>query len=289
VKLVSVGEPGSEEAAVLLPGGVLRVSDLDPNGELPRSLRLLLAQDRLSELRQRLVHAPAPTPMHGLRLGPPIVDPSKLVCVGLNYRGHAEEQGKAWPERPLLFCKAANALAGCRDQVELPSEEAKVDYEVELAVVIGRRARRVAAAQAGEHIAGYMVGNDISARRWQKADGQWFRGKNCDGFYPCGPALVTSDELPDWRRLRLRTMIGRDCVQDAYADELIHGVEDLIAFISESMTLEPGDVISTGTPAGVGCWRKPPRFLVAGDEVCCSIDGIGELRNRLVGAVETVG
>ena len=202
-------------------------------------------------------------------------------------QGHVTEQNKPWPEKPLLFAKAPSALCGAEDDIVLPGEDAQVDYEVELAVVIGRRGRRIAESQAMAYVAGYLVANDVSARRWQKDDGQWFRAKSSDTFFPCGPALVTSDEVEDPGALRLTTTIAGSVLQDAPLSDLIHDIPRLLAYISRDITLEPGDIISTGTPAGVGCYRTPPRFLAAGDLVECAIAGacdLGRLRNRVIAA-----
>jgi 2-keto-4-pentenoate hydratase/2-oxohepta-3-ene-1,7-dioic acid hydratase in catechol pathway len=288
MRLVSFGDRGAERAGVLTHdgGAVLPVHDLDPG--LPGSVRALLAGDHLGRLaeRARRTHLRG-VPRDQVRLGPPITDPGKIVCVGLNYKGHALEQNKPWPEQPLLFAKAPTALAGCADDIELPVANPKVDYEVELVVAIGRRGRRVAEADAWRHVAGYLVGNDVSARTWQHGDGQWFRAKSCDTFFPCGPALVTADEVEDPGALRLTTVIDGTQLQNATLSDLIHDIPRLIAYISRDMTLEPGDLISTGTPAGVGCYRTPPRFLQDGDLVECAIGGavdLGRLRNRVVAA-----
>ncbi|MBA3707564.1 MAG: fumarylacetoacetate hydrolase family protein, partial [Planctomycetes bacterium] len=251
----------------------------------PTTVRGLIAAGALADLaRLAGAYRGRPQPLAGIRLGPPITDPGKIICVGLNYKGHAEEQKKPWPKVPLLFAKTANTLAGCADDIVLPDEDCKPDYEVELAVVIGARTRGATPSQAASAIVGYMVGNDVSARRWQQDDGQWFRAKSCDTFFPCGPALVTSDEAGAVADMRLTTEIAGAVLQDARASDLIHAIPDLIAYISRDLTLEPGDIISTGTPAGVGCWRTPPWFLSAGDEVVCSIAGLGQLRNRVVAA-----
>lgn len=291
MRLVSFGQRGDERAGILVDHGqaVVPVASLDPT--LPDNVRLLIAGGHLPRLAMRLsAHSAA---MHsnatrlsrvGLRLGPPVVDPGKIICIGLNYRGHAAEQDKPWPAQPLLFAKARSALAGPDDDIVLPREDCGPDYEVELIAVIGRGGRCIAEARALEHVAGWMVGNDVSARTWQKADGQWFRAKSCDTFLPCGPALVTADEVVDHRALRLTTAIAGTVMQDALASDLIHGVAALIAYISRDLTLEPGDLISTGTPAGVGCYRSPPRFLAPGDLVECAIGDLGTLRNRVVAA-----
>lgn len=280
MRLVSFGNRGAEKVGFLIGERIAPLERLDGT-YAGWSVRLLLAKahrEHLVHLARRAVDV-ATIAMDEVRLGPPMVDPGKIVCIGMNYRGHADEQGVAHPEQPLLFCKAATALAGPRDRILLPVEDCLPDYEVELAAVIGRRARHVAEGDAARHVFGYMVGHDVSARRWQKGDGQWFRAKSCDTFYPCGPSLVSADEIDDVGALRLTTTIDGRVLQDSMAGDLIHDVPSLIAYISRYMTLEPGDVISTGTPAGVGCFRDPPRFLQPGDEVVCAIGGLGELRN----------
>lgn len=217
------------------------------------------------------------------RFGPPIPDPSKIVAVGLNYRDHAEEQGKEPPARPLLFAKAPSCLIGCADPIVLPSQEPKVDAEAELCVVIGRRARRVSAARAREVVLGYTVFNDVSGREAQYGDKQWFRGKSYDTFGPCGPWIVTADAVPDPQSLPIRCSWNGVRMQDSNTEQLIHGIDALIEYVSAQMTLLPGDLIATGTPAGVGVFRDPPVFLKAGDRVRVEIEGLGVLDNTLVG------
>lgn len=288
MRLVSFGERGRERAGMLVADGhhVVPVPALDP--ALPDTLCALLAGGHLPRLRAldaslRTQGVPAAAiPRADVRLGPPVTHPSKIICIGLNFKGHAAEQHKPWPEQPLLFAKAPSALCGPADDIVLPADDCGPDYEVELVAVIGTRARQVARDHALSHVAGWCVGNDVSGRRWQKSDGQFFRAKSCDTFFPCGPALVTSEEIADHTALRLTTRIGDDLLQDATAADLIHDVPTLIAYISRFMTLEPGDLISTGTPAGVGCYRTPPRFLCPGDLVTCTIDGLGSLTNRVV-------
>jgi len=292
MRVVSFGERGREQPGVLSTDGmrVISVAVLDPT--LPTSVRALIAGGHLTRLAT-LVTATRErgVALADVRLGPPVTDPGKVVCIGLNFKGHAAEQNKPWPEHPLLFAKAPTALCGPSDDIILPDEDCGPDYEVELVAVIGRRARHVTVADALAHVAGYCVGNDVSGRRWQKSDGQFFRAKSCDTFFPCGPALVTSDEIADLAALRLTTRIGDDLLQDATAADLIHDVPTLIAYISRFMTLEAGDLISTGTPAGVGCYRTPARFLRSGDTVTCAIDGavdLGRLVNRVVASVVPV-
>lgn len=285
MRLVSFGERGREQAGVLSTDGtrIIPVTALDAS--LPDNVRALIAGHHLPRIASLLACSDATgIARQDVRLGPPITDPSKIVCIGLNFKGHAAEQNKPWPEQPLLFAKAPSALAGPHDDIVLPDEDCGPDYEVELVAVIGRRARRVTAVEALAHVAGWCVGNDVSGRRWQKSDGQFFRAKSCDTFFPCGPALVTSDEVTDLASLRLTTRIDDELLQDATVADLIHDVPTLIAYISRFMTLEPGDLISTGTPAGVGCYRTPPRFLCAGDTVRCGITGavdLGVLTNRV--------
>lgn len=288
MRLVSFGERGNERAGVLTHHGseILPVHDLDSG--LPTTVLALLAGGHLPRLAERTRR----THLHGIpranvRLGPPIPHPGKIICIGLNYKGHATEQNKPWPEKPLLFAKAPSALCGPDDDIELPNEPCGPDYEVELVVVIGQRGRHISEAAAYNHVAGYMIGNDVSARTWQQSDGQWFRAKSSDTFFPCGPALVTADEIGDPADLRLTTTIGGEVLQDAKISDLIHDIPRLIACISRDITLDVGDLISTGTPAGVGCYRKPPRFLVPSELVECAITGavdLGCLRNRVVAA-----
>ena len=212
---------------------------------------------------------------------PPVVNPGKIIGVGRNYHEHAAEEGTIAPSAPILFAKLPNALAGEGGDIAWRAADTdQVDYEAELAVVIGRTARDVPVAQALDHVLGYTCLNDVSARDLQFGDGQWVRGKSLDTFCPMGPWIVTTDELPDPAALRLRCLVNGEVLQDAGTDEMVHGVAELIAFCSRFMTLRPGDVIATGTPGGVGVFRTPPRFLCDGDEVVVEIDAIGRLTNR---------
>ncbi len=227
----------------------------------------------------------------------PAVDPGKIVCVGLNYREHVAEGGRDTPPRPLLFAKFANAVVADGEPIIRPEGTHALDLEVELGVVIGKTARRVSAADAMDHVAGYVVVNDISARDWQgtapalregeKGDGQWLRAKGSDTFLPMGPVLVTRDELDPSTGLRLRswriTPDGAEhLMQDGNTRDLIWDVPSLVALISQAITLDPGDVIATGTPSGVGVFRNPPVFLEPGDRVRCEIEGIGTVENPIV-------
>ena len=236
-------------------------------------------------------------PLAELEPTPIVLAPTKIVCVGLNYRDHAAEGGRAAPERPLLFAKFSNAIVGDGDPIVRPEGTHALDLEVELGVVIARRARRVTRDAAMDDVAGYLVVNDISARDWQgipqalhegeKGDGQWLRAKGSDTFLPMGPVLVTPDEIDPATGLRLRSWrIDADglehLMQDGSTADMIHDVPSLVAFISSVITLEPGDVIATGTPSGVGVFRDPPVFLEPGDSVRCEIEGIGSLENPIV-------
>jgi 2-keto-4-pentenoate hydratase/2-oxohepta-3-ene-1,7-dioic acid hydratase in catechol pathway len=208
----------------------------------------------------------------------PFARPGKIVCVGLNYRDHAEESGMEIPARPLLFAKWPNSLIGPGRPIVPPEQSHEVDYEAELGVVIGKRARRVAVADALGHVAGYVCANEVSARDVQFADGQWTRGKSFDTFGPVGP-MVSADQVPDPQALPIRCLVNGEVVQDSSTAQMIFTVAEVIAFISDGITLEPGDLILTGTPAGVGWVRKPPVFLADGDEVTVEIEGVGSLTN----------
>jgi 2-keto-4-pentenoate hydratase/2-oxohepta-3-ene-1,7-dioic acid hydratase in catechol pathway len=209
----------------------------------------------------------------------PIERPGKIICVGLNYRDHAEEQGTALPEAPLLFAKWQNTLIGPGDPIVIPPVVTKCDYEAELGVVIGERARDVSAENALEAVAGYVCVNDVSARDLQFADGQWTRGKSPDTFCPVGPALVPRSEIPDPQALAIRAILNGETVQESTTANMIFGVADVIAYVTRTITLEPGDLIATGTPAGVGAFRDPPLYMQPGDEITIEIEGIGSLTN----------
>jgi 2-keto-4-pentenoate hydratase/2-oxohepta-3-ene-1,7-dioic acid hydratase in catechol pathway len=216
-----------------------------------------------------------------VRLGPPVPDPQKIICLGLNYRDHAEETGIEPPSAPMFFAKFANSLIGPDDEIVPPKVAERVDYEAELAVVIGRSARNVGAEEALSYVAGAMAFNDVSARDLQLENPLWTGGKAIDTFAPCGPALVTLDAVGDLSDLAIRTWVNGDQVQDGSSSAMVFGIAETIAFLSRVMTLVPGDIIATGTPAGVGSSRTPPLFLHPGDLVEVEIDEIGRLSNRL--------
>ena len=207
-----------------------------------------------------------------------IETPGKIVCIGLNYRDHAEEQGTALPERPLLFAKWANTLVGDGDPIRIPPLTKQVDYEAELGVVVGRRASRVAADDALEFVRGYVVANDVSARDLQFSDGQWVRGKSLDTFLPVGE-LVTASAVPDPQALGIRAVLNGETMQDSNTANMVFGVAEIVSFVSQGITLEPGDLIITGTPAGVGAFRKPQVWMQSGDQITIEIDGVGSISN----------
>ena len=210
-----------------------------------------------------------------------IARPQKIVCVGLNYRDHAEEQGTELPERPLLFAKWPNTLIASGDPIRIPPISEKVDYEAELGVVIGSRARGVSADDALDHVAGYVVANDVSGRDLQFSDGQWVRGKSLDTFLPVSE-LVPASQVPDPQTLPIRAILNGDVMQDSNTSNMIFGVAEIVSFVSQAITLEPDDLIITGTPAGVGAFRDPPVWLRPGDEITIEIDGIGRITNPVV-------
>ncbi len=218
----------------------------------------------------------------------PVPRPGKVICIGLNYRDHAAESKMPIPERPVVFSKFATAVIAPGEPVVLPAGSEQVDYEAELAVVIGRRAKNVSANRALEYVLGYTAFNDVSARDFQFADGQWQRGKSCDTFAPMGPKIVTTDAVPDPHKLSIKLTLNGKTMQDSNTDQLIFGVPKLIEFLSQTITLEPGDVIATGTPSGVGFARKPPVFLRPGDVMEVDIDGVGKLNNQVVAGEEAV-
>jgi len=212
-----------------------------------------------------------------------IATPQKIVCVGLNYRDHAEEQGVDLPERPLLFAKWPNTLIGSGDPIRIPAISEKVDYEAELGVVIGRKTARVSADDALDCVEGYVVANDVSGRDLQFSDGQWVRGKSLDTFLPVSE-LVPAAEVTDPQALPIRAVLNGEVMQESNTSNMIFGVAEVVSFVSQAITLEAGDLIITGTPAGVGAFRDPPVWLKPGDEIAIEIDGLGRITNPVVAA-----
>jgi acylpyruvate hydrolase len=216
----------------------------------------------------------------------PVPRPGKLVCIGLNYRDHAKESNMPLPEKPVVFSKFSSAVIAPGEPVVIPRASQQIDYEAELAVVIGRRAKHVRADRAYDYVLGYTAFNDVTARDFQFGDGQWQRGKSCDTFAPMGQTIVTTDVITDPHKLAIKLKLNGEVMQDSNTDQLIFGVPRLIEFISQTITLEPGDVIATGTPAGVGFARKPAVFLKPGDEMEVLIEGMGGLGNPVIAEQE---
>lgn len=245
-------------------------------------LRELLAAGRVDDLRVRLGDSGAPShPLAAVKLLPPIPDPDKIVCIGLNYREHAAEVGAEAPAHPVVFGKYRNALAAPGATVTLPANSTKVDYEAEVAFVVGRRAKDVGEEEALDHVAGYTLLNDLSARDLQGRGPQWMPGKIFDGAAPCGPALVTPDDAGPHDAIGIRLTLNGETMQDSDTSDLIFSIPELLADLSSLMTLEPGDIVATGTPAGVGLGRKPRVWLADGDEVVIESPTLGRLETRI--------
>jgi len=284
MKIVSYGPKGREKPGVVHGDRVIDITGVDPS--LRATVRGILEADQLDRVAQILNGASAIdtkflTPLSKTRLGPPVTDPSKIICLGLNYRDHAEEQKRDVPERPLLFAKAPSCLAGNGDPIPIPEEVEKLDHEVELAFVIGKKTRNVSIEEAPEHVAGYAVFMDISARDVQFREKQWFRGKSFDGFGPFGPYLTTADEVNDPHNLKITMDVNNKTMQASNTGQMTFKVFFLVHYLSHSMTLEAGDVVATGTPAGVGVFADPPRFLRKNDILRATIENLGTLTNRI--------
>ena len=276
MKLIRHGAPGAEKPGLMVDEG-LRV-DASAFGEDYNEP--FFATDGVERLQTWLAKQTSLPPLpEEVRLGPPTCRPSKLICIGLNYADHARESGMAIPDEPVIFFKATSAICGPYDDLTLPQGSAKTDWEVELAVVIGKKAAYVAEEEAMGYVAGYMLHNDYSERAFQlEQGGQWVKGKSCDTFAPLGPFLATKDEIPDPHNLDLWLSLNGEHVQESNTSNLIFGVPQLVSYLSRFMTLLPGDIISTGTPSGVGLGFKPPRFLKPGDVVEPGIEGLGTSR-----------
>ena len=282
MKLVSFGEPGLEMPGVVQGEKVLDLCMADSS--LPPSLRAILEEDLLARIRALLAAAPADCWVEAarVRFGPPIPDPRNIICLGLNYRDHAEEMKMEMPKSPLLFSKAAGAIAGAYDPIPLGTASKTVDIEAELAVVIGKACKGLSESDAPGAIAGYTILNDVSGRDLQFGDKQWYRGKSQDGYAPFGPFLATPDEIPDPHALRIVSRVNGETWQASSTRHLIFGIPAILAFITEGMTLFPGDVIATGTPSGVGYRKTPPKYLKPGDTVGIEIERLGTQRARVV-------
>ncbi len=281
MKLCRFGSPNREKPGVLLADGKRIdvssfVHDYDEeffaSGGIPKLAEWLAANEKN-----------CPVVDHGVRLGPCVAKPSKIVCVGLNYAKHAAESGAAPPKEPVIFLKANSCIVGPNDEVTIPKGSVKTDWEVELAVVIGKRASYVSEAEAMNYVAGYCLHNDYSEREYQlERGGTWDKGKNCDTFAPIGPFVATKDEIPDPHNLRLWLKVNGEMRQDSFTSDLIFNIPTVISYISHFMSLLPGDLITTGTPSGVGLGMKPPTFLKPGDVVELGVEGLGTSRQKLV-------
>lgn len=278
MKLLRFGDAGKEKPGVMIGNAIYDVSSFgedfgesffgsDGPGRLSRWL-----DTNLSGL---------PKVNSSTRLGAPFLRPSKIICIGLNYMKHAQESNMPAPKEPIIFFKATSALTGPNDPLVIPRNSVKTDWEVELAFVIGKRATYVDEAHAMEHVAGFCLHNDYSEREFQlERNGQWVKGKSCDTFAPIGPWLATTDELPNYNRLKMWLKVNGTIMQDGNTDDMIFGVPYLVSYLSQFMTLLPGDVVSTGTPAGVGLGFKPPVYLKPGDEIELGIEGLGTQKQQ---------
>ena len=274
MKLIRFGEINNEKPGVLLPDGIKKdvskfVKDYDEH---------FFGNQGIEKLNNWLEknHDSCPVIQNDVRLGPPLLRPSKIVCVGLNYSKHAKESGMDVPEEPVLFFKASSAIIGPYDSIIIPKGSEKSDWEVELAIVIGNKASYVSEKDALSHVAGYVLHNDVSERSFQlERSGQWVKGKSCDTFAPIGPFIATPDEIGDRNNLNLWLKLNGEQMQNSNTSDFIFNIQQVVSYISQFMTLLPGDIISTGTPFGVGLGLNPPRYLKDGDVIELGIDGLG--------------
>lgn len=277
MKLIRFGNPGQEKPGLLLDDG----RRIDASGFGEDYNEAFFGGDGLERLTAwAAANADtAPVVDEAVRLGPPLARPSKIVCIGLNYADHAKESGADIPKEPILFFKATSAIVGPNDPLIIPKGSVKTDWEVELAFVIGKKASYVSEENALDHVAGYVLHNDYSEREWQlERGGQWVKGKSCDTYAPIGPFIATRDEIPDPQNLKLWLTLNGELIQNSSTQQMIFGIRTLVSYVSQFMTLLPGDVITTGTPPGVGLGFKPPKFLQPGDVVELGIEGLGSSR-----------
>jgi 2-keto-4-pentenoate hydratase/2-oxohepta-3-ene-1,7-dioic acid hydratase in catechol pathway len=281
MKLIRFGNPGAEKPGLQLADG----RRIDASGFGSDYDEAFFGGDGLARLAAwadaNAANAPIVEP--GTRLGPCVARPSKIVCIGLNYADHAKESGLDIPKEPIIFFKSTSSLVGPNDDVMIPRGSEKTDWEVELAFVIGKKASYVDEADAMDHVAGYALHNDYSERAYQlERGGQWVKGKSCDTFAPLGPFMATADEVPDPQNLKCWLKVNGVTRQNSSTQQMIFGIRTLVSYLSQFMTLLPGDVISTGTPPGVGLGFKPPIFMKAGDVVELGIEGLGESKQTAV-------
>lgn len=277
MKLIRFGAPGAEKPGLIDGDGVAR----DLSGHVDDIAGEVLSPAGLERLRG-IDPASLPAVTDGTRFGPCVGRIGKMVCIGKNYALHAAESGSDVPKEPMIFMKAVSAIQGPNDPVVMPRGSVSTDWEVELAVVIGTAAKYVSEAEALDHVAGYCIVNDVSEREFQqKRAGQYTKGKSCDTYGPTGPWLLTADEVADPQKLRLKTTVNGEVMQDGSTADMVYGVAHLIAYLSQFFTLEVGDIISTGTPDGVAMGRTPPNFLRAGDVMELEIEGLGRQRQEV--------
>lgn len=277
MKLIRFGNPGQEKPGLILDDG----RRIDASGFGEDYNEAFFGGDGLERLAAWAAENAdsAPVVDAAVRLGPPLARPSKIVCIGLNYADHAKESGADIPKEPILFFKATSAIVGPNDPLVIPKGSVKTDWEVELAFVIGKKASYVSEENAFDHVAGYVLHNDYSEREWQlERGGQWVKGKSCDTYAPIGPFIATRDEIPDPQNLKLWLTLNGELIQNSSTQQMIFGIRTLVSYVSHFMTLLPGDVITTGTPPGVGLGFKPPKFLQPGDVVELGIEGLGSSR-----------
>ncbi|HVG49774.1 MAG TPA: fumarylacetoacetate hydrolase family protein [Rubellimicrobium sp.] len=278
MKLLRHGERGHEKPGLMHSDGTIR----DLSGVVPDVAGAVLSDEGLRAIRA-VDASTLPVVDAGVRLGACVGGTGKFICIGLNYSDHAAETGAKVPSEPIIFMKATSAICGPNDPIIIPRGSEKTDWEVELAVVIGTKAKYVSEAEALDHVAGYAVANDVSERAFQaERQGQWTKGKSCDNFGQLGPWLVTRDVVPDPQDLSMYCRVNGETMQDGSTRTMVYGVAHLVSYLSQFFTLHPGDVISTGTPPGVGLGMKPPRFLRAGEVVELGIQGLGDQRQFCV-------
>lgn len=277
MKLLRYGNPGSERPGLIDADGVIR----DLSGHVPDIAGAALDPAALAKLAKLDPKSLAPVDGRP-RLGPCVAGTGKFICIGLNYSDHAAETGASVPPEPIIFMKATSAIVGPDDDVLIPRGSEKTDWEVELGVVIGKSAKYVSEADALDHVAGYCVVNDVSERAFQtERSGQWTKGKSCDSFGPTGPWLVTKEEVADPQDLKMWLTVNGRTMQDGSTRTMVYGVAFLISYLSQFMSLQPGDIISTGTPPGVGMGMKPPLYLKAGDVIELGIEGLGRQKQNV--------
>ena len=281
MKLIRFGEVGKEKPGIILANGTkINVSDFGGDYD-----EFFFGNNGLQRLKDwlKINKENCPVIDKSIRLGVPLVRPSKIVCVGLNYTKHAEESGMEIPKEPVLFFKATSALSGPFDKIIIPKNSKKTDWEVELAIIIGKKASYITKEEALEHVAGYVLHNDVSEREFQlERSGQWVKGKSCDTFAPIGPFIATKDEIKNPNNLNLWLKVNDKIMQDSCTSDFIFNVQHVISHISQFMTLLPGDIISTGTPFGVGLGLTPPLYLKHGDIVELGIEGLGESKQHVI-------